>query len=108
MIKSNVQSLDMVPTSVHSAGLREAYAIANKFGWNREELELYEYQGMQIGKLRGQFEAKWRDGLEQGRMEGYIEVARNLLPMLDDAAIAAATGLSLESVARLRAGCADG
>jgi hypothetical protein len=91
----NVQDLEVAPGSVTTEGLREAYEIADKFGWSREELELYEYQGMQLGKLRGQFEAKWLDGLRQGREEGArrkeLEIARRLL----------ASGLAMESVAAI-------
>ncbi|WP_446009007.1 Rpn family recombination-promoting nuclease/putative transposase [Candidatus Electrothrix sp.] len=49
-------------------------------------------------------------GVEQGRMEGRIEgeqqkaldIARNLIDVLDDATIAEKTGLSVEEIARLR------
>ena len=41
-------------------------------------------------------------GIEKGIERACLAVARNLLPILDDAAIAAVTGLSLETVAGLR------
>lgn len=40
----------------------------------------------------------------EGRLEGRIEVARNLLDLLDDETIAARTGLPCAAVAALRAG----
>lgn len=41
---------------------------------------------------------------EEGREEGILMVARNLLDVLDDEAIAVKTGLSPERVAALRKG----
>lgn len=99
----NVQDMEMAPSSVATDGLREAYAVADKFAWTPEELELYEYQGMQLGKLRGQFEAKWLDGLRQGREEGardtQWEIARRLLDSgMAPEQVAQAVGLSAEAL----------
>jgi predicted transposase/invertase (TIGR01784 family) len=102
----NVQDLEMMPASVASEGLREAYEIANKFGWKRDELELYEYQGMQIGKLRNQINAGYEEGHAKGLAEGArqekLAIARALLDVLDDAIIALKTGLPQDEIAALR------
>jgi predicted transposase/invertase (TIGR01784 family) len=55
----------------------------------RGSLALAEKQGMERG-------------IEKGREEGRKEIARNLLDILDDAMIAAKTGLSVAQVRQLR------
>jgi predicted transposase/invertase (TIGR01784 family) len=56
-------------------------------------------EGEAIGEARG-----IQKGIEKGKAKAKLEVARNLLAFLaDDAAIAAAAGLSLEQVRALRA-----
>jgi hypothetical protein len=41
-------------------------------------------------------------GMEKGLREGQIKIAHNLLDVLDDVAIAAATGLDQATIANLR------
>ena len=41
-------------------------------------------------------------GREEGREEGIIEIAKNLLDVLDDKTIALKTGLDIEEVRKLR------
>ena len=79
-----------------------------------EDLEQQERRHDFIRLQRGAQEKAFEDGQAvgvamgeaKGRAEGgqamALDVARNLLPMLDNAAIAAATGLAEETVARLR------
>ena len=43
-----------------------------------------------------------REKIEEGKLEEKLEIARNLLDILDDETIAAKTGLSIEEVKRLR------
>ena len=66
-------------------------------------LVLGEAKGLALGEAKGLAlgEAKGRAEGEQAKA---LAVARNLLPVLDDAAIAAATGLDLGTVAQLRRG----
>jgi len=57
--------------------------------------------GQAVGEAKG--EARGRaEGQAEGEQAKALAVARNLLPLLDDAAIAAATGLPGEVVTRLR------
>ncbi|MCW5256290.1 Rpn family recombination-promoting nuclease/putative transposase [Verminephrobacter aporrectodeae subsp. tuberculatae] len=44
------------------------------------------------------------EGRTEGRIEGRTEVARNLLPLLDDEAIAQVSGLTLSAIKKLREG----
>jgi len=54
-----------------------------------------------IGKLKGRKESR-KEGRKEGLREGKLQVAGNLLEVLDDATIAQKTGLPLEDVKKLR------
>jgi len=110
----NAGRLNIVPQVLDETPIREAFAIANTAALSPEELEQQERRHDFIRLQRGAQEKAFEDGqalgeakgLAKGRSEGRqakaLAVARNLLPVLDDAANAAATGLDLEDVARLR------
>ncbi len=110
----NAGRLNMVPQTLDEAPIREAFEIANTAALSAEELEQQERRHDFIRLQRGAQEKAFDDGKaagevkgrEEGRAEGEhakaLAVARNLLLMLDDVAIAAATDLSEEEVARLR------
>ena len=66
----NVRNLEVIPASATSPGLVEAYQMANRFGWTREELDIYEYQGIQRAKQRDQFETASRESYEKGLADG--------------------------------------
>lgn len=73
------------------------YAMAEKFLDSVSLEELKEAVGMtRLGQMLV------NDGIEQGRKEGKIEIARELLDVLDDEVIAEKTGLPLETVVKLR------
>jgi predicted transposase/invertase (TIGR01784 family) len=108
------------------AGFTEAELLAYQEYWDGVSVEitllgertaLAEAEGLAKGLARGQAigeaigeakgEAKGEAiGLAKGREEGALAekqaIARNLLEVLDDAIIAAKTGLAVEEVARLR------
>ena len=110
----NAGRLNVVPHILDEAPIREAFAIVNTAALSPEELEQQERRHDFIRLQRGSQEKAFEDGQAageaRGRAEGRAEgaqakamaVARNLLPVLDDAAIATATGLTTAEVARLR------
>jgi predicted transposase/invertase (TIGR01784 family) len=100
----NAGRLAVVPHALDEAPIREAFAIANTAGLTPEELEAQERRHDFIRLQRGARAKAFEEGQAEGRAEERLAVARNLLAMLDDAAIAAATGLTREAVAQLRAG----
>ena len=57
----------------------------------------YEQKGKEEGKEEGR-----QEGIQEGRQEGIIEIAKNLLDVLDDKTIALKTGLDIEEVRKLR------
>ena len=60
-----------------------------------------ERKGLQKGIQKG-IEKGIQKGIEKGKKEGIIEIAKNLLDILDDKTIAIKTGLSLEEIKELR------
>ena len=108
------RSLDKIPPSMAQvAALRHAFEIANQATLTAEELNALENQEayirdtqMTFEQLRQQRAEARQEGLDEGREEGAqqqaLATARNLLSILDDAAISQATGLPLEVVQGLR------
>jgi predicted transposase/invertase (TIGR01784 family) len=106
------ESMNLVPE------ISQAFAIANEINLTPEQIEDMEMQemfihdqrnaikkGIKQGLAEGLAEGKAQgiaEGLAQGIMEGKLEMARQLLDILDDEAISRAAGLSVEEVARLR------
>jgi len=96
-------SLEAVPKSMaEDSAIQHAFSIANKAGLNREELDDQEHREIFIQDQRGALSLAKKQGIEQGGQETKVTIARSLLEMLDDNAIANSTGLSLEQVRQLR------
>jgi predicted transposase/invertase (TIGR01784 family) len=88
------------------AAIRKAFEVANIATLNREELEDLEQREIYIIDQRNAIKRAKRQGLEQGVELGSkqksLEIASNLLDILDEAAISQITGLSLAEVQRLK------
>ncbi|NEO01531.1 MAG: hypothetical protein F6K50_40920 [Moorea sp. SIO3I7] len=80
--------------------------MANQANLTPTELEDLERREMFIYDQQGAVALGREEGREEGRLEGKKEeqrmIAQKLLTVLDDEAIAATTGLSLEVVRELR------
>ncbi len=98
----NAGRLNVVPQVLDEAPIREAFAIANTAAMSQEDLEQQERRHDFIRLQRGSQAKAFEDGVAKGEQVKALAVARNLLLMLDDAAIASATGLPVDAVARLR------
>jgi predicted transposase/invertase (TIGR01784 family) len=109
------RSLTSVPEEMDSVPeIHKAFDLANQVNLSREELEdlerremfVYDQQGAILKASLEGIEQGKREGLQEGREEGRreqaIEIARQLLPRLDDATISQITGLSLEDIINLR------
>ena len=97
----NAGRLNIVPKALDEAPILEAFAIANTAAMTSEDLEQQEQRHDFIRLQRGAQAKAFEDGQAVGENAKALAVARNLLPLLDDEAIANVTGLSLEAVARL-------
>lgn len=116
---TNAGSLQNIPESMaQQPHIHQAFDIANMAGLSDDELEAQERRFDFIRLQRGAIEKALQDGLEQGRESGWqagleqgqelgkrsmaLEIATQLLDVLDDVNIATKTGLSLSEVTELR------
>jgi predicted transposase/invertase (TIGR01784 family) len=109
----NAPSLEIVPETMGEVSeIKQAFAIANEANLSRAELEDLEKREMFIEDqrnliVRGQQEGR-QQGLEEGRQEGMrekaLEIAKQLLDILDDQTISEKTGLTSEDIQQLRQG----
>jgi predicted transposase/invertase (TIGR01784 family) len=78
--------------------LQTAYETAQRFGWSRDELEVYEYWSLREQGERGAL----KEARDEGRDERTHEIARTMRAKgLDLALIAEVTGLSPTEIATL-------
>jgi len=109
------RQLDVVPESMNLVSeIKQAFEIANEVNLTPEQIEDMDMQEMFIHDQRNAIKKALKqgrqEGLEEGRQEGVdkgrmaakLEIARNLLDVLDDAAISRVSGLSLGEIAKLR------
>ena len=66
-------NLDHIPTNSNTEALQQAYQIAEQHTWTAEELEIYEAQGLKLGKAMNALETAHLDGKAEGKAEGKIE-----------------------------------
>jgi len=114
----NAEDLQIIPEAITEPEIKEAFDTANQMKWTEEELNIYDYwsgkEGDKIAQLitaenkgiaKGKAEGL-AEGLEKGLAEGEkkkaIEIAMNLLDVLDAATIAARTGLSVAEIEKLK------
>jgi len=99
----HAEDLEVIPQHVEGTVLRDAYEVANRFGWTKAEMELYDYWDIQAQDARGAVEAAEAKGRQQGQQQEQRKIVHNMLtagvPVAD---IAQFTGLTEEEVAQLR------
>ncbi len=105
----NAGSLEYIPNNLDET-IKQALQNANEANLNKDELEAQhkrkEFISIQkLAVLKADeegFEKGMEKGLEQGKLEEKIQIAKNLLDILDDETISFKTGLSVEAVENLR------
>ncbi len=91
---NNASNFDLIPHEYENIiEFKEAFEIANKFSWNKKELEYYDSMHLK--------QADDKNALETAIKKRDIEIAKNLLDVLDTKTIALKTGLSIQEVANL-------
>jgi predicted transposase/invertase (TIGR01784 family) len=103
----NAKNLEIIPNEFNDIDeFKTAFDNAKMFVWNKDELEVYDYISMQIGKKRSELQTAKEDGKFEGRLEGEknkaVEIAKNLLDILDNETIALKTGLEISTIELLR------
>jgi predicted transposase/invertase (TIGR01784 family) len=105
------RKLEIVPPIMDAVPeIKKAFAIANQANLTREELDDLEHQEIFIQDQRNALKKAERlgmekgleQGLEQGKLVSQLAIAKQLLDVLDDGAIARTTELSLDQIAQLR------
>ena len=100
--------LNTVPETMGAVPeIQKAFEIANQANLNREELEDLEKREIYIHDQRNAIKRAIRQGKEQGMREAKLEIAKQLLDVLDEELISQKTGLSLEDVQNLKQGRAE-
>ena len=66
----NAENLIMIPKSADFPELKEAYDVADKIGWSKEELDIYDYWLMKEQDARGERECLFLEGKGIGLIEG--------------------------------------
>ena len=82
--------------------IQQAFEIANRSNLNREELEDLDNREIYIHDQRNVVKKALNQGIEQGKKEAKIEIAKQMLLQFDDSTISQITQLSLEEIQRLR------
>jgi len=111
----NANDLTLIPQIYQTKeAFVEAFEIAKQTSWDKEELKVYEYMALkefdEINALRTAedkgmkkgLERGIKEGIEQGIQQGIIEMAKNLLDVLDNETIALKTGLDVKYIQNLR------
>ena len=95
----NASNLTLIPKEFKDKKeFIKAFEIASQYNWNKKELEVYEYIALKEFDRLNEIET----AEEKGRIKEKVEIARNLLDVLDVETIALKTGLSVEDIEKLR------
>ena len=103
----NVSNLTMIPTQYSSIQeFKEAFDIATQITWDKKELEIYDYISLkevdELNALQTAERKGMQKGIEQGEYNKQIEIAKNLLDVLDVETIALKTGLDKQDIENLK------
>ena len=92
---NNASNFDLMPKEFDNIkAFKQAFEIANKFTWNKKELEYYDSMDLK--------QADDKNALQTAIKKEKKEIAKNLLDILDIETIALKTGLSIQEVENLR------
>ena len=94
---SNANKLESVPTSMEQEpAINHAFQVAQQSQLTRDELETLEQQAKVLYDYQNSIAYAEQKSREEGKQEAALEIARQLLDVLDLETIALKTGLSLE------------
>ncbi len=94
--------LDLVPDSMGSvAEIQQAFQIANKATFSREELDELERQAFFIQDQRGAIVRAEKEAAKQAAKQAKIEIAKRLMGQMEPETIAQMTDLTTEEVLQI-------
>jgi predicted transposase/invertase (TIGR01784 family) len=99
-----------IPVKLQERIFKRVFGIAELACFSREQMQAYEDSLKYYRDLKNSLDTAHDDGYKEGKMEGIkegrhqekIEIAKNLLDLLDDKTISDKTGLSIDEVNDLR------
>ena len=102
-----MEKLSNIPWAAQDELYEELSKVSNVAALSQKELEIYEENLRQYRDNLATLEASYldgkNDGLEEGRNESKLEIARNLMALnVSDEIIMRSTGLSLDEVQKMR------
>lgn len=107
----NAKALQSIPIQLKKPNeLQEAFKVLEQGNWTNKELEIYERSldairsynsGIATARNEGKEEGKV-EGIAEGEMRSKMEIAKQLLDILDVATIAKKTGLSIQDIEKLK------
>jgi predicted transposase/invertase (TIGR01784 family) len=97
------ENFEMIPKEYENIEeFKTAFEKAKIYNWDKEELEVYDYVAIREGRRQSELETAKEDGRNEGKMEAKIEIAKNLLDILDNETISLKTGLDIKTIESLR------
>ena len=99
---SNANKLEAVPTEMEQEpAINHAFQVAQQSQLTRDELETLEQQAKVLYDYQNSIAYAEQKSREEGKKEAALEIARQLLDVLDLETIALKTGLSLDALRSL-------
>jgi predicted transposase/invertase (TIGR01784 family) len=99
----NASNLTIIPKEYENIEeFKEAFDIATQTSWDKRELEIYEYVSLKEFDEINALKTAEKKGIERGEHKKAIDIARNLLDILDDETISTKTGLSVDVIKNMR------
>ena len=100
----NASSFTLIPKEYEDIEeFKIAFDIAKIYSWNKEELEVYDYVSMQEGKRVSELDTAKLDGIEEGKLQEKLTIAKNSIKQgLDNQTISLITNLSTTDIDNLR------
>lgn len=95
-------SLEEIPASLTEKPLTEAFDILKRGSWSKGDLEAYERYLDAMRSAVGQLAAAEEKGIEKGKEQQAIAIAKQLFDLLDIETISQKTGLSIDKIKKLK------
>ena len=99
----HAQDLTLIPKEYNSSEeFQDAFKIVTQTMWDKKEMEIYDYISLKEFDEINAIRTAEKKAMEKGMEKKAIEIAKNLLDVLDDETIALKTKLSIETIRNLR------
>ncbi|MEA1956537.1 MAG: Rpn family recombination-promoting nuclease/putative transposase [Campylobacterota bacterium] len=99
----NADSFEIIPKEYEDIKeFQEAFMIATQYNWTKKELEIYDYVSMQEGIRLNALQTAKSDGIEEGKFNEKLEIAKNSLKQgIDINTIQLITNLPIDEIKKL-------